>query len=276
MELATFVLGVGALIATLAALVQKKTGLRIGLGAVAGVGGLIAVWMAFNGGVPAITPGINAKPSPGQSTEVTLGIPPSPTAPSPGDTGGNGGGSTGGGSTGGGGGGSTGGGSTGGGNTGGGSTGGGTGGGVVVDTPPPPPPTTPPPPPCSQKIDLTSPGWNANVTGHIGVTISGTACGLAAGESGWIFDFDPEDQLYYEADHYPIAGNGQWSYFDSPIGDEGDNGKTYILQVVLASASCGQFLESLPENSEGDVVLSRSDFPSGCTFIDNVQIQVTW
>lgn len=142
-----------------------------------------------------------------------------------------------------------------------------------------PPVATPPPvqsPPCN-KIKITSPSDDGHpVDGPTGVLLTGTACGLAAGETGWIFDYDPYDQYYFGTDPRPIKGNGDWSYYDGPIGDEGDNNKFYTLQVVRASAGCDAFLASYPKDTDDNVKLRRSDFIAGCTFEDSVNISVSW
>ena len=131
-------------------------------------------------------------------------------------------------------------------------------------------------PACPSKLMITSPTDGQQVSGAVGVQVTGTACGLVA-EYGWVFDHDSEDPYYYEV--YPstpgpiVQGNGAWSVLDQPIGSQGDVGKPYFLTLVLASATCNAALENIPQVDGDYKVLT---FPTGCQIIQSVRVVVTY
>src|SRR6185295_3154159 len=65
-----------------------------------------------------------------------------------------------------------------------------------------------PSPTCTNKLTITEPSNGQEVRGRNGVVVKGTACDLA-GDTGWLFDYDPEDGYHYRVDT-PITGNGNW------------------------------------------------------------------
>jgi hypothetical protein len=84
-------------------------------------------------------------------------------------------------------------------------------------------------------MQITAPKVGQEVAGDKGVKISGTACDLG-GPMGWLFDFDPEDGYYYPTDdgRPVVRHDGGLSFFDKPIGDKGDDHKTYtVARLVL-------------------------------------------
>jgi len=129
------------------------------------------------------------------------------------------------------------------------------------------------PPRCEHHLRITSPENGQHIKGREGVTIKGTACELA-GQSGWLFDSDPEDGGYYLVDGAPIASNGSWARSDSPLGDSSDVSKGYTIVLVLANQACVQKLAGVKPNADGDIVLTA--LPADCLIGDQVDVVVTW
>lgn len=109
--------------------------------------------------------------------------------------------------------------------------------------------------------------------GSKGVLVKGTASGLTSGESGWLFDSNP-NLSYFSEDYNPtagqipvVAGNYNWSFLDVPIGVPGDKGRTYTLVIVKASPACSKILAQ------------RTGFtrlPSGCHIAAETEIIVNY
>jgi hypothetical protein len=129
---------------------------------------------------------------------------------------------------------------------------------------------------CSSTLAITSPTDGQQFSGADGVPVSGTACGLAD-EDGWLFDSDGEDPYYYEV--YPndpgpvVQQNGPWTTIDQPIGEQGDDHKTYYLTLVLASANCDTFLRNM-RPIDSDLKILR--FPPDCRIAQTVSVVVTY
>lgn len=130
--------------------------------------------------------------------------------------------------------------------------------------------TVPPPQPG---LRITYPPSGKQVNGRKGVLVKGTASGLASGESGWLFDSNP-NYSYFSEDYNPdagqipvVTGNYPWSFLDMPIGNPGDKGTTYTLVIVRASSACSK------------VLAKHAGFrrlPPGCHIDDATDIIVTY
>jgi hypothetical protein len=137
-------------------------------------------------------------------------------------------------------------------------------------------PRTTPPSACSKKLQITAPQDGQKVTGTTGAEITGTACGLRADESAWVFDQDLYDQKYYlvyDPDIGPRAAtsqDGKFAILDQPIGDPGDSEKPYSIVAVLASAQCKTSVMAKRPDTEGNYAFQP--LPAGCQVIDQVQI----
>lgn len=134
--------------------------------------------------------------------------------------------------------------------------------------------------PCAESLTITSPRDGQLVTSSPtrGVEVTGTACNLN-GSTGWLFDHDLNDGYYYfdYSTDFPTpvtSNNGGWAYYDSDIGNKGDNNVTYQITVVLASPMCANKLERVKADSSGDFKLKN--FPSGCQIEDTVAVVVTY
>jgi hypothetical protein len=128
--------------------------------------------------------------------------------------------------------------------------------------------------PCGgQKAQVTSPKSLAEVRSKTGVVVKGEACGLAEGETLWLFDYGTESETYYLNPNV-VAKNGLWAITDRPIGHEGDDNKRYTLVVVLASRACGdQMRADIQANVEG---ASYTELLAGCTKLAERDILVTY
>ena len=105
----------------------------------------------------------------------------------------------------------------------------------------------------------------AVVRGKADLELGGTALDLG-GDSLWMFDYDPNDELHYrDSDKALSVKGGQWSFVDGPIGDDdsSDKGTTYRVVVVRANQGCSAKLAATKPNEDGDVVFSG--LPVGCT-----------
>jgi hypothetical protein len=133
--------------------------------------------------------------------------------------------------------------------------------------------------PCTTNLIIISPkGGRSVANGAQGIKITGTACGMS-GKTGWLFDYDPNDQYFY-LDYSttlpsPVTvNNGNWAYYDMPIGNKGDQNQTYSITVVLASVACTNELEKAKPDSAGDFRFKT--FPSGCQVEDTADVVVTY
>ena len=122
-------------------------------------------------------------------------------------------------------------------------------------------------------LRITYPTPGSIVLGSKGVMVKGTASGLKAGESGWLFDSNSSLTDFNE-DYNPevgqepvVAGNYRWSFLDVPIGVPGDNGQTYTLVIVRASPACSKILGQRTEFTR---------LPTGCHIDDETEIIVNY
>lgn len=151
--------------------------------------------------------------------------------------------------------------------------------GTPGTSPPSAAPTPTPSPTCQAKLHITRPIEDAIIpNGLKAAPITGTVCGLGS-NSGWLFDFDPDDGYYYDdytgstpTPAVQPSQQGVWDFPNSPIGDPGDQNKRYTITLVLASRSCDKRLHS-EAPIDGDYKLRA--FPSGCTVIQKVDVYVT-
>lgn len=124
---------------------------------------------------------------------------------------------------------------------------------------------------CRNAIQITSPTDGTHTNGS-SVDVTGTACGLSSGETGWLFDYDPANQTYTEdynldVGRRPVAiDDGEWAFTDQDVGDPGDQDKTYSLVIVRASPACAKML------NQTDTI---KVFPSGCTISDTRDVIVS-
>jgi hypothetical protein len=144
------------------------------------------------------------------------------------------------------------------------------------------PPASPSPtssPTCLAKLHIDKPAEGAVIpNGNRMAPIVGTACDLGS-DSGWLFDFDPEDGYYYDdytgstpAPAVQPPRSGLWQFPDAPIGSSGDQNNLYTITLVLASPSCDKSLRSEPL-IEGNYKIKY--FPPGCTVVQKVDVYVT-
>jgi hypothetical protein len=106
----------------------------------------------------------------------------------------------------------------------------------------------------------------AVVQGKAGLNFGGSSIDLGT-DSLWVFDYDPNDDLYYGASDGPlrVKEDGRWSFVNTPIGaqDASDKGTTYRIVVVRATQDCSSELGDVRPDAEGEVVLKT--LPAGCT-----------
>jgi hypothetical protein len=141
---------------------------------------------------------------------------------------------------------------------------------------PTPTETTPPPPTpsCGNELAITSPTSGTVVAnGANGVSVGITACGLQPGETGWLFDYDTGDGTYnFDGNSGPIVtSDGDSSFTDRPIGDQGDVHKDTRLTLVLANVACAQTLDTEQSASQ-----SPTNLPTGCQITSQVDVYVTY
>jgi hypothetical protein len=135
--------------------------------------------------------------------------------------------------------------------------------------------------PCTVNLKITSPSAGQQVSGAQGIEVTGAACDMN-GMTGWLFDYDLNDEHYYmdfstssinNADPI-IVSNGNWAYDDRPIGSPGDNDQTYGITAVLASPTCTNMLKNAKPDPEGDIPFKI--LPAGCQVEDTVDVIVTY
>jgi hypothetical protein len=133
---------------------------------------------------------------------------------------------------------------------------------------------------CRTNLSITSPRAGASVNGSQGVRVAGVACNMS-GQTGWLFDYDLQDHYYYmdfpvnSTDPGPIVvGNGNWAYYDQPIGSRGDNKQTYAIAIVDASKACAGTLQSARPDPAGDIRFKS--FPFGCQIENVTNVVVTY
>jgi hypothetical protein len=130
---------------------------------------------------------------------------------------------------------------------------------------------------CAVNLKITSPSAGQQVSGAQGIEVTGTACAMN-GMTGWLFDYDPNDQHYYmdysDNPEPVVVGNGSWAYDDQPIGSPGDNDQAYGITAVLASPACTSKLENAKPDPEGD--FPYKTLPDGCQAEDTVDVIVTY
>jgi hypothetical protein len=131
-------------------------------------------------------------------------------------------------------------------------------------------------PSCAKHIKITAPKAGTSVIGTKGVLVTGTSCGLAVGDSVWVFEHDPFDGMYY-AVYDPDVGfkavsshDGGFTILDKPIGDPGDADKRYAILALLANSQCSKgILATKPDSSENYVF---QVLPAGCVVGDQTEI----
>jgi len=114
------------------------------------------------------------------------------------------------------------------------------------------------------------------VNGPAGVKITVTVCGSPQHMYGWLFDYDPDDKLYYLDRDAPYTKDGVYTFDDKPIGNPGDAGKQYQVVLLVADESCNASILALKPNSYGDVVHGPFSADKGCRVTGTVSVKVTW
>jgi len=129
---------------------------------------------------------------------------------------------------------------------------------------------------CAKKLTLTAPSNGQKVAGLVGVEVTGRACGLVDGEAAWVFEQDLYDQnfyLVYDRNIGPravLSGDGEFATLDKPIGDPGDDRKTYVIAAVLASSDCNRSIVAKRPDAYENYVFRP--LPAGCKIIDQREI----
>lgn len=140
---------------------------------------------------------------------------------------------------------------------------------AIIDSVPPPAP------PCAKKLVITTPVSGAKVSnGNDGTDVEITACGLQAGQSGWLFDHDTGDGTYnLDGNGGPIVtSNGRTVFHDVPIGNHGDVNKDTKITLVLADAQCTRALNQMDlQNAD----TGPTSIPSGCQIMSQIDVYVT-
>jgi hypothetical protein len=140
------------------------------------------------------------------------------------------------------------------------------------------PPTAPA---CPNPLSLTGPPDGSSFTSgdNKSLSITGTACGLA-GDTGWLFDYDPADQYYYDdypdttpSAAVPTSQTGAWTYSDGAPGDSGDQHKRYVITLVLANPTCAHTLGTTAA-IDGDYKWKQ--FPIGCKVVGSRDVYITY
>ncbi len=137
----------------------------------------------------------------------------------------------------------------------------------------------PQPPECPRQVTIEKPVNGQEVDGVEGVDVSGSVCGLDAGATVWLFEYDSFDQTYYLAydanvGQRPLkSGNGGFVIHDGPIGDPGDENKSYEIVAVVADEVCRREIESTPLDANGNYVFHP--LPTGCRDAARVGVLVS-
>ena len=125
-----------------------------------------------------------------------------------------------------------------------------------------------PPVPCSKPLSITSPAKDEKIAGRKGVKVKITACGLTAGESGWLFDVDGGDGTYgLDSGGAVITGNGTTTFDDTPIGDPGDVNEHMKIALVLANPAC---VEAMNQIDIQDTY--PKSLPASCRIASQVEV----
>ena len=126
---------------------------------------------------------------------------------------------------------------------------------------------------CPHPLAITSPANGTKIAhGTAGVIVKITACGLGAGEVGWLFDYDTGDDSYnFDGNGGAIVTtDGESTFADSPIGNSGDINKLTIITLVLANASCNQALTELQSGPPPTIL------PTTCLITSQINVYVTY
>jgi hypothetical protein len=134
---------------------------------------------------------------------------------------------------------------------------------------------------CPSPLSLTGPPDGSSFTSgdNKALSITGTACRLA-GDTGWLFDYDPADQYYYDdypdtmpSAAVPTSQTGAWTYSDGAPGDSGDQHKRYVIILVLADPNCARTLRTTAA-IDGDYKWKQ--FPAGCKVVGSRDVYITY
>jgi hypothetical protein len=126
---------------------------------------------------------------------------------------------------------------------------------------------------CPKPLTITSPANDTKIVGHVGVSIGIKACGLTAGETGWLFDFDESSKTYgLDGDGGPIVtGNRSFTFDDTPVGQSSDQNEYVEITLVLADSACNTALNGMDLNNN-----QPSTLPAGCQVVGQVEVIETW
>jgi hypothetical protein len=124
--------------------------------------------------------------------------------------------------------------------------------------------------PCAQPLTITSPANGTKIVGKAGVTLTIVACGLTAGETGWLFDY--QSGTYGLDNGGPVVtGDGTSTFDDEPVGDPGDVDQEVTLTLVLANSACGTALEAIDFDDNPPALL-----PTACRIESQVAVSETY
>ncbi|MBM2621038.1 hypothetical protein JIG36_36615 [Actinoplanes sp. LDG1-06] len=116
---------------------------------------------------------------------------------------------------------------------------------------------------CTEDFSFDAPANGQSVNGAVGVVVTGKSCDPDDDDRfGWLFEYDNEDQTYYSVSDIPLDG-AEWAVMDGPIGDPGDERKTYRLVIVEGGKDCNQAL-LLAVAKQGWTSFKATAVPAGC------------
>lgn len=126
--------------------------------------------------------------------------------------------------------------------------------------------------PCPQQLTITSPAPGTAIVGHTGVEVGISACGLAAGDQGWLFDVDGGDGSFgRDGAGAVVTGDGTSTFNDVPVGAVGDVKAPVKLTLVLANADCAKKLEAIDWDNN-----QPASLPQSCRIESQVEVFETY
>ena len=120
--------------------------------------------------------------------------------------------------------------------------------------------TDPPPTavPCTKPLTITSPANGTAIVGHVASRSVSRPAASHPGETGWLFDLDPNDGTYGRDGDGPIVtGNGTTTFDDTPVGDSSDANKGVKLVAVLVNPTCATALATMNLDNNYPTTLPR-------------------
>lgn len=106
------------------------------------------------------------------------------------------------------------------------------------------------------------------------VPVSGSVTGLGEATLWVVTKPDIGDGVYYMTQDGPVTErDGNWSFIDIQVGDDGDRGFNITYYVLQADQACGNALTGVPRNEDG-----LRTFPilfEGCEILAERPVTVT-